>query len=200
MAASRAPTEQHEALRTVLNRTPPPTQPISSTMLLSTALSHAASLALVLCVRRVRALTNVTIDDQSPLISYAPAGSWARINDSTTATLDVDGGHMLTSDPTATAVLNFTGVAVYFLSARWPYNVSSAVALDDGPAVLLDLTDHTRAVTDGGPATVKAAIVGQAVGLLNVTHTLTVSVGAGQPFAVVDAIMCVAMSSSTWLF
>ena len=67
------------------------------------------------------------------------------------------------------------------------------MALDSGPAVLLDLTDHTRATTDGGPATVKAAVVGAAVGLANTTHTLTVSVGAGQPFAVVDAIMCVAI-------
>lgn len=80
-------------------------------MLLSAALSHAAALFLVLCVRRARALTNVTVDDQSPLIAYAPAGSWARINDSTTAALDVDGGHMLTSDPAATAVLNFTGAS-----------------------------------------------------------------------------------------
>ncbi len=177
-------------------------------------LSAALPLALALCARHAHALANVTIDDQSPLISYAPAGSWARINDSSTATLDIDGGHMLTSDPAATAVLNFTGVsfsafsllgwayltclvgfgwfsgvAVYFYSARWPYNVSSAVALDSGAAVLLDLTDHTRATTDGGPATVKAAVVGAAVGLTNTTHTLTVSVGAGQPFAVVDAIM-----------
>lgn len=90
--------------------------------------------------------------------------------------------------------MRIKGVAVYFYSARWPYNVSSAVALDGGPAVLLDLTDHTRAATDGGPATVKAAVVGRAVGLLNVTHTLTVSVGAGQPFTVVDAIVCVATS------
>ncbi len=32
------------------------------------------------------------IDAQSPLIRHAPAGSWARINDSSTATLDIDDG------------------------------------------------------------------------------------------------------------
>ncbi len=40
----------------------------------------------------MRALTNVMIDAQSPLIGHAPAGSWARINESSTATLDIDDG------------------------------------------------------------------------------------------------------------
>lgn len=61
-------------------------------------------------IQTVGALTNVTVDDQSPLIVYSPIASWQRINDSTTAVFDFDGGHMLTSDPAATAVFTFTGV------------------------------------------------------------------------------------------
>jgi hypothetical protein len=89
--------------------------------------------------------------------------------------------------------MNYSGVAIYFLSARWPYAVNTAVTLDNGTAVLLDLVDHTRPDTPGGggPATVKAQVVARAVGLRNGTHTLTVSVGPGQTFALVDALMYV---------
>lgn len=66
--------------------------------------------------------------------------------------------------------------------------MSTAVALDDGPAVIIDLVDHTRPTAEGGAATVKSAVVAEAVGLKNVSHTVTVSVGAGQTFAVVDAL------------
>ncbi|KAF8194559.1 hypothetical protein BJ912DRAFT_176288 [Pholiota molesta] len=142
-------------------------------------------------VDHARALKNTTVDDQDPAIVYAPAASWARINDSSTVVFDSGGNHMLTSDPAANATFTFTGVAIYFLSARWPYAVNTAVTLDNGTAVLLDLVDHTRADTPGGggPATVKAQVVARAVGLRNGTHTLTVSVGAGQTFALVDALI-----------
>ena len=92
-------------------------------------LSAALPLALALCARHAHALANVTIDDQSPLISYAPAGSWARINDSSTATLDIDGGHMLTSDPTATAVLNFTGMSFIAFSLLGWADLSCGIRL-----------------------------------------------------------------------
>ena len=58
--------------------------------------------------------------------------------------------------------------------------MSSAVAVDGGPAVLLDLTDHTHTVMDGRPVNV----VGAAVGLMKTTHTLT-----GKPCVVCVAIL-----------
>ena len=49
------------------------------------------------------ALTNITIDETSPLITYTPANTWSRI----TGDLDAGGGHMLASDPGASASITF---------------------------------------------------------------------------------------------
>ncbi|KAJ7352015.1 hypothetical protein DFH08DRAFT_989980 [Mycena albidolilacea] len=39
------------------------------------------------------------------------------------------------------AIFTFTGVAVYYLSPRWPYYVSTRLSLDGGPSDLVNLTD-----------------------------------------------------------
>lgn len=80
---------------------------------------------------------------------------------------------------------------MYYLSPLWPYTVNTAVALDSGNVTLVDLVDHTRTSADQGPETVQSHVVWSATGLENVPHVLTMSVGTGQPFGVVDAIMYV---------
>lgn len=77
------------------------------------------------------------------------------------------------------------------MSPLWPYLVNTAVSLDSGPPVLVDLVDHSRPDVGAaeGPETVQSTVVWSATGLTNSQHTLVMSVGAGQPFAIVDGLM-----------
>lgn len=83
----------------------------------------------------------------------------------------------------------FTGVAVYFMSPLWPYAVSTSLSLDSRPTVIVDLTDHNSPDSGGGIETVASEVVWSAENLQNTTHTLRISVGRGQQFAIVDGIM-----------
>ena len=83
------------------------------------------------------------------------------------------------------------GIAIYFLSPRWPYTVNTAISLDSGPSTLVNLVDTSRPSTDGGPETVQSHVVWNVTGLANTQHNLLISVGAGQPFAIVDGLMYV---------
>ena len=68
--------------------------------------------------------------------------------------------------------------------------MNTALSLDGGSATLVDLVDHSRPDSGGlGPETVRYDVVWSAVGLDNTLHTLVVSVGARQPFAIVDGLM-----------
>jgi hypothetical protein len=69
--------------------------------------------------------------------------------------------------------------------------VNTQLSLDGAAPVLVDLVDHSRPNTIEGPETVQSAVVWNATGLNNTQHTLVVSVGAGQPFGIVDGIMYV---------
>ncbi|KAF8165989.1 hypothetical protein B0H34DRAFT_743864 [Crassisporium funariophilum] len=142
--------------------------------------SLSAWLHLVLAAR------NVTIDDQDPSIIYAPPGAWSKSADNA---LNSGGAHMLTQNPNATASFNFTGIAIYFLSPLWPYRVNTAVSLDSGPIALIDLVDHSRPDAGQGPETVQSHVMWSATGLSNAQHNLRISVGAGQPFGIVDALI-----------
>ena len=73
----------------------------------------------------------------------------------------------------------------------WPYTVNTAVSLDSGPITLIDLVDHSPPSTSQGPETVQSQVVWNVTGLTNTQHNLRISVGAGQPFAIVDALMYV---------
>lgn len=90
-------------------------------------------------------------------------------------------------------LLNFylhSGVAIYFLSPLWPYPVNTAVSLDSGPIFLIDLVDHSSPTSPvQGPETEQSQVVWNATGLENGSHRLVISVGAGQPFAIVDGLM-----------
>lgn len=55
----------------------------------------------------VHAEANVTVDDGDSRIIYSPPGAWSR---SVQMPLDYGGSHMLTQNPNATAVFNFTGM------------------------------------------------------------------------------------------
>ncbi|KAF9463646.1 hypothetical protein BDZ94DRAFT_1258190 [Collybia nuda] len=134
----------------------------------------------------VYARHNVTVDDRDPAIVYAPPGAWTL---SANNSLNAGGAHMLTQNPTATATLTFTGVAIYFMSPKWPYLVNTAISLDSGTPVVVDLVDHSRPNTGEGPETVQSEVVWGASGLSNTQHKLVVSVGAGQPFAIVDTLI-----------
>lgn len=54
----------------------------------------------------VRAEANVTVDDGDSRITYSPPGAWRK---SEQTQLDYGGSHMLTQNPNATAIFNFTG-------------------------------------------------------------------------------------------
>ena len=158
----------------------------------------------------VFAAENVTVDDQNPSIIYSPPRAWS---ESAPSTLDLGGSHKLTQNPNATASFNFTGnfffdfglsssilnhvccvcsgIAIYFLSPLWPYTVNTAISLDSGPSILVNLVDTSRPSTDGGPETVQSSVVWNATGLANIQHNLLISVGAGQPYAIVDGLMYV---------
>jgi len=90
----------------------------------------------------------------------------------------------------------YSGIAIYFLSPLWPYTVNTAVSLDSGPITVIDLVDHSRPNTGQGPETAQYQVVWNATGLANTQHNLRISVGAGQPFAVVDGLMYGSFSSS----
>ncbi|PPR04849.1 hypothetical protein CVT24_007237 [Panaeolus cyanescens] len=156
-----------------------------------------------------RAQRNVTVDDWESSISYSPPGAWTM---SANTSLDFGGAHMLTQNPSATAVFNFTGepdnsvsssspnavltlslfelgIAIYFLSPLWPYHVTTAVSLDSGPTTLIDLVDHSSPNIGTGPETVPFRAVWSATGLSDTAHSLRIFVGQGEPYAIVDGLI-----------
>ena len=90
----------------------------------------------------------------------------------------------------------YPGIAIYFISPLWPYLVNTAVSLDSGPITLIDLVDHSSPSTGQGPETIQYQVVWHTTELANTHHNLLISVGAGQPYAVVDGLMCVLSLSS----
>ena len=60
----------------------------------------------------INGLRNVTVDDDDPSIRYEPPGAWHL---SAKSTLDFGYAHMLTENPSATAVFNFTGGSQNFM-------------------------------------------------------------------------------------
>lgn len=77
------------------------------------------------------------------------------------------------------------------MSPLWPYLVNTAVSLDSGPILLIDLVDHSQPDKGDGSETVQSHVVWGQDGLENREHNLLISVGRGQPYAIVDALVCV---------
>lgn len=71
------------------------------------------------------------------------------------------------------------------------------MALDDLPPVLLDLRAYRRPFEDNGPEVVRSSVVWSQTGLANTQHTLLVSVGDGQTFAIMDTLVYVTSSSTS---
>ena len=86
------------------------------------------------------------------------------------------------------------GVAIYFYSPLWTFQVTTQVALDSSPPVLLDLRDYTQPLYINGPETVQSSVVWSQTGLANTQHTLIVSVGPGQTLAIVDTLVYALLS------
>jgi hypothetical protein len=166
-----------------------------------------ASLLLVPSI--AQALQNITIDDSDSTITYT--GDWRR----SVSSLDFGGSHAFTVDPTAQAVVAFTGcrlfhhhfccseslnvqlgVGVYFYSPLWPFAITTQLSLDGGPPIVLDLQDYTIqdysnvTFSDNGE-TAKSQIVWGMSGLANGRHTLRASPAPQTPYVIVDGLMCV---------
>ncbi|KAF8165990.1 hypothetical protein B0H34DRAFT_794302 [Crassisporium funariophilum] len=150
------------------------------------AFSRILFVAYLCQILRVRALHNVTVDDNDPTIVYAPDGSWSETDFDL---MNLGGRHMVTSDPAATATFVFTGVAIYFFSPLWPFRVTTAISLDGVAPTLIILTDDSVPPDDDGPETVPSHVVWSAQNLENIEHTLVMSVGPGEDLAVVDTLM-----------
>jgi len=93
----------------------------------------------------------------------------------------------------------YPGIAIYFLAPLWPYLVNTAVSLDSGPITLIDLVDHSASSpsTGQGPETIQYQVVWNATGLANTQHNLLISVGAGQPYAVVDGLIYTTVTNAS---
>ncbi|KAJ7823083.1 hypothetical protein B0H14DRAFT_2160100, partial [Mycena olivaceomarginata] len=121
----------------------------------------------------VDALLNVTVDNLSPLITYQ--GEWEPAS-SHVSDYDWAGNHALSSDEEASATFIFTGVAVYYLSPRWPYDVSTRLSLDGGQSVLVSLRDPDFSLS-GDSQTSQSSVAWSATGLTNTSHTLIATYG-----------------------
>jgi len=135
---------------------------------------------------------NVTVDDGSSSITYSPQSAWG-----TTAQTALDfpfsasSSHrlvdtLLPGHGGAYASFEFTGVAVYFLSPKWPYSVSTLVSLDGGLGRCVDLFDPSGVRDAVGSETAPSTVVWSETGLTNTRHTVRVSACSGDQYAVVD--------------
>ncbi|KAL0950269.1 hypothetical protein HGRIS_010249 [Hohenbuehelia grisea] len=148
------------------------------------------ALFLVVGVAGAHDVANVTLDDSSSNIRYF--GKWIK-STLGQSPLNYGGAHAVTALTNATAVIPFDGVAVYFMSPKWPFDMKTQLRLDNGPLELVDLTDRTRAVTPNARTNATESLQSQVVwskkGLSNTAHSLHVSVPPGYSFAIVDAVI-----------
>lgn len=135
---------------------------------------------------------NRTIDDPDPLIVYV--GSWSG-NDASPHYFD--GKHQVTQDANTSATFTFTGVAIYYLAAKWAFPVTTSLKLDNDPIDIVNLTDPKPPPGATG-ASEDYSIVWSRTGLDNVEHTLVNTVGSGN-YGLMDGIIytTVASPSST---
>ncbi|KAJ7733065.1 hypothetical protein DFH07DRAFT_755043 [Mycena maculata] len=133
----------------------------------------------------VHAQQNVTIDDTDfAMITYS--GIW-EASSTHRSPLDYNGSHTLSSDSAASATFTFTGVAVYYLSPRWPYAVSTRLSLDGEPSTLVNLTDPNAATTSPGqPESALYSVAWSRTDLANQTHTVVATIGN---YIIVDGFM-----------
>ncbi|KAJ7333292.1 hypothetical protein DFH08DRAFT_880997 [Mycena albidolilacea] len=129
-------------------------------------------------------LKNLTVDDtDTRTITYL--GAWESYNSG----LDFGGSHRLSSDAAANATFEFVGTAVYYVSPRWPYMVTSRISIDGGAAVSVNLTDPNASPTPiGGSESAMYSVVWSATNLANKSHKILVTY---ENYIVVDGFLCV---------
>ncbi|KIK61632.1 hypothetical protein GYMLUDRAFT_260673 [Collybiopsis luxurians FD-317 M1] len=132
------------------------------------------------------ALKNVTIPHNSSSVLYKPTSNAWNASDSA---LDYSKSHVVTNVKGASASLIFTGIAVYYMAASWPYPVSVKVALDGDSGTFVDLRDYGSTQSDGGSASADASMRWSRTGLKNATHTVVVSLPSNATYAVMDTLI-----------
>lgn len=85
------------------------------------------------------------------------------------------------------------GVAVYYMSPLWPYSVTTQLTLDGSTRVTLDLSGPGTDVN--GEETVRSAVVWGVSELMDMQHTLVVSMAPNGMWIEVDAFMYVLILS-----
>ncbi|KAF6757512.1 hypothetical protein DFP72DRAFT_1065807 [Ephemerocybe angulata] len=132
--------------------------------------------------------SNVTIDDSNTSVTFS--GNWAQTLPGYDKSFN---GTYKTAktDPSAYAEFKFTGTAVYFISPRWPFPVSTRLTLDPGSPdarpLVLSLEDYKTRTVD--PNFSLAMVLAGATGLENKEHTVRVDGGDNATYALFDAFM-----------
>jgi len=139
---------------------------------------------------------NITVDDTDySMIDYE--GAWSP-NSYQQSNLDYNGSHTVSVDGSAVATFTFTGIAVSYLSPRWPFAISVSISIDDGTNDLVDLTDPSdSSEPNTSEETVQSAVVWQKLQLTNDIHIVTVSMGPYGGFVVVDGFIYTVLETVT---
>ena len=174
----------------------------------------------------VRAEANITVDDGDSRIIYSPPGAWTKSaqtqldyggshmlsqNPNATAIFNFigeSGGKRFVLAVCCAflsivglgdydVLTNTSGTAFYFISPLWPYNVNTAISLDSSPSSLIDLVDHSKPNENQGAESVPFSVVWSAVNLPNTQHVVRISVGSGETYAIIDALMFVSSPTSS---
>lgn len=156
-------------------------------------LPHLFTLLALLGFHVALAFHNVSIDDSDASVVYS--GNWNLVLPG--YGMAANGTYRTAKDDSqAYATVKFTGVAVYYLSQKWPFHVTTDITLDDGPAVLLDLQEYRKMSTIPEEDYGQAIVIASATGLENREHTVRISVGTGEQYAVMDMLIYTALDAS----
>ncbi|OBZ71053.1 hypothetical protein A0H81_09035 [Grifola frondosa] len=119
------------------------------------------------------ALFNVSLDDSSPLFTYAPSNAWndTPVDDSLAKSYSEASFHT-TSLSGATAKLTFNGTGVWFFGARRPHYGSYVLVVDDDP------TTYANA---SAPSPIFGQLLGGTSGLSMGEHTAVLMSGGTGP-------------------
>ncbi|EAU93516.1 hypothetical protein CC1G_02746 [Coprinopsis cinerea okayama7 len=148
------------------------------------------------CLQLTHALRNITVDNKDSSIQWF--GNWSEAGVGFGNHLG--GSYQSTQDRTAYAEFKFTGVAVYFVSARWPQAITTQITLDpalpNSRPLLLSLEDYETPTVDKDFN--RAAILASATGLANTEHTVRVEMGSDESasYAIFDAFIYTILEES----
>ncbi|KAJ3570646.1 hypothetical protein NP233_g4265 [Leucocoprinus birnbaumii] len=137
-------------------------------------------------------LYNVTIDAESSMIRLS--GSWVRTYNTQKT---VGGTFWVANDTNATAVVEFQGVAIYFLASLEPLHLTTMAQLDSQAPYVLQLTTSDPSVLTDSSWQVRGS---QAIwgweGLDDGVHQLAISVVPGDITAIVDGFAITRVNST----